>query len=46
MAIRIAADISKNQAGNIERGKVNVTLFTATAIANALEIQLKELFDY
>lgn len=44
--LEVAADISKNQVGNIERGEVNITLITATAIAKALDIPLKDLFDY
>lgn len=40
------AGISKNQIGNIERGEVNITLITATAIASVLKIALKELFDF
>ena len=43
--LELKAEISKNQVGNIERGEVNITLITATAIAKALEISLKELFD-
>lgn len=44
--LEVTADISKNQVGNIERGEVNITLITATAIAKALNIPLKDLFDY
>lgn len=44
--LEFMADISKNQVGNIERGEVNITLITATAIAKALNIPLKDLFDY
>ncbi|WP_293298812.1 helix-turn-helix transcriptional regulator [Pedobacter sp. UBA4863] len=44
--LEVAAEISKNQVGNIERGEVNITLTTATAIAKALNIPLKDLFDY
>jgi DNA-binding XRE family transcriptional regulator len=44
--LELIAEISKNQVGNIERGEVNITLITATAIAKALNISLKELFDY
>jgi transcriptional regulator with XRE-family HTH domain len=42
----LKADISKNQIGNIERGEVNITLITATAISKALEIPTKDLFDF
>ena len=44
--LELNAEISKNQVGNIERGEVNITLITATAISKALNISLKELFDY
>ena len=44
--LELIAEISKNQIGNIERGEVNVTLITATAIARAMDIPLKDLFDY
>lgn len=42
----LKAEISKNQVGNIERGEVNITLITATAISKALDIPTKDLFDY
>jgi transcriptional regulator with XRE-family HTH domain len=44
--LELKAEISKNQVGNIERGEVNITLITATAIAKALDIPLKSLYDY
>jgi transcriptional regulator with XRE-family HTH domain len=44
--LELKAEISKNQVGNIERGEVNITLITATAIAKALNISLRELFDH
>ncbi|MEO6850558.1 MAG: helix-turn-helix transcriptional regulator [Mucilaginibacter sp.] len=44
--LELKAEISKNQVGNIERGEVNITLITATAIAKALAIPLKDLYDY
>lgn len=44
--LEFKAEISKNQVGNIERGEVNITLITATAIAKALDIPLKDLYDY
>ncbi|WP_414706181.1 helix-turn-helix domain-containing protein [Runella zeae] len=40
------ANLSKNQVGNIERGEVNTTISTANAIAQALEIDLFELFRW
>lgn len=44
--LELKAEISKNQIGNIERGEVNITLITASAIAKALDIHLKDLYDY
>jgi DNA-binding XRE family transcriptional regulator len=44
--LELKAEISKNQVGNIERGEVNITLITATAIAKALDVPLKVLYDY
>ena len=44
--LEFIANISKNQVGNIERGEVNITLITSIAIAKALDIPLKDLFDY
>ena len=44
--LSLKAEISKNQVGNIERGEVNITLITATAISKALGIQTKDLFDF
>lgn len=40
------ADLSKNMIGNIERGEVNPTLTTISALAKGLEISPKELFDF
>jgi hypothetical protein len=37
---------SKNQIVNIKRGEVNTTLSTLTLIAIALDIPVKELFDF
>ena len=44
--LALKADISKNQIGNIERGEVNATVISITAIAKALEISPQELFNY
>ena len=44
--LELKAEISKNQVGIIERGEVNITLNTATALAKALNIQVRDLFDY
>lgn len=40
------SDIPKSQIGRIERAKVNTTLKTLVKIANALEIEPKELLDF
>jgi transcriptional regulator with XRE-family HTH domain len=44
--LALKAEISKNQVGNIERGEVNVTLITVTALSKALEISPQELFNF
>ena len=38
-------DIPKNQIGRIERAEINTTIKTIVKIANALEIEPKELFN-
>ena len=38
------ADIPINQVGRIERGEVNTTISTIYALAEALKINVKELF--
>lgn len=40
------ADIPINQIGRIERAEINTSLLTIYKIANALEIDIKELFDF
>lgn len=40
------AKLSFNQIGRIERGEVNTTISSINAIATALEITPKELFDF
>ncbi len=39
-------DVDLSQIYRIEKGMVNPTLSTLNAIANALDITLKDLFDY
>lgn len=39
-------DIPKNQIGRIERAEINTTIKTIVKIANALEIEPKELFNF
>ncbi len=45
-ALSYEADIDLSQVFRIEKGLVNPTLSTLHAIANALGITLKDLFDY
>ena len=40
------ADVPINQIGRIERGEVNTTISTVYAVASALNIKAKELFDF
>lgn len=40
------ANLSKNQIGNIERGEVNTTISTIFVIAKALQIEMKDLFQF
>ena len=46
LQLGLKADISKNQIGNIERGEVNATVISILAIAKALGISPKDLFDF
>lgn len=39
-------DMNFNYIGQIERGEANVTIKTMIAIANALNVELKTLFDF
>lgn len=39
-------DMNFNYIGQIERGEANVTINTIVKIANALDVDLKELFDF
>lgn len=39
-------DIPKTQIGRIERAKINTTIKTIIKIANALDIEPKELLDF
>jgi hypothetical protein len=40
------ANIPINQIGRIERGEISTSLNTIYKIANALEIDIKELFNF
>ncbi|OUL60328.1 helix-turn-helix domain-containing protein [Flavobacterium sp. AJR] len=39
-------NIPQNQIGRIERAEINTTVKTLVKIANALDIEPKELFDF
>ncbi|MCC9018099.1 MULTISPECIES: helix-turn-helix domain-containing protein [Flavobacterium] len=39
-------DIPRNQIGRIERAEINTGIRTLVKIANALDIEPKELFDF
>lgn len=39
-------DMNFNYIGQIERGEANVTMKTMIVLANALEVELKTLFDF
>ncbi|MEJ0104711.1 MAG: helix-turn-helix transcriptional regulator [Bacteroidota bacterium] len=40
------ADIPLSQVGRIERGEINPTVSTVAAIASALKVELKEVFNF
>ncbi|MBV4356306.1 helix-turn-helix domain-containing protein [Pinibacter aurantiacus] len=40
------ADIPLSQVGRIERGEINPTISTLAAIATALRVELKEIFNF
>ena len=39
-------DMNFNYIGQTERGEANVTIKTMRILANALDVELKELFDF
>ena len=39
-------DMNFNYIGQIERGEANVTIHTMHVIADALDVAMKELFDF
>lgn len=45
-SLAYASDIPISQIGRIERGEINTTISTIKAIAKALEIPVKDLFDF
>jgi transcriptional regulator with XRE-family HTH domain len=40
------ADIPISQVGRIERGEINTTISTIKALSKALDIPVKEMFDF
>ncbi len=46
MKLAEIVDMNFNYIGQIERGEANVTIKTMKLLANALQIEVKELFDF
>ena len=46
MKLAEMVDINFNYIGQIERGEANVTIHTMHIIADALDVEMKELFDF
>ena len=40
------SNVSRSQINAIERGDINTTISTLKALASALDMELKELFDF
>ena len=45
MKLAEIVDMNFNYIGQIERGEANVTIHTMKVLADALDIEMKELFD-
>ena len=45
-SLAFAADIPISQVGRIERGEINTTISTVKALSIALNINIKDLFDF
>lgn len=45
-SLAYASDIPISQIGRIERGEINTTICTAKVLAKALDVDIKELFDF
>ena len=45
-SLAYAADIPISQIGSIERGEINTTISTVKALAVALNISVKDLFEF
>lgn len=46
MKLAEIVDMNFNYIGQIERGEANVTIKTMRVLANALDVELKVLFDF
>ncbi len=46
MKLAEIVNMNFNYIGQIERGEANVTIKTMITIANALDVELRELFDF
>ena len=46
MKLAEIVDMNFNYIGQIERGEANVTIKTMIVLANALDVELKALFDF
>lgn len=46
MKLAEIVDMNFNYIGQIERGEANVTIKTMCVLANALDVELKVLFDF
>jgi len=46
MKLAEIVNMNFNYIGQIERGEANVTIKTMIVLANALDVELKELFDF
>ncbi len=44
--LAFSSDIPISQVGRIERGEINTTISSVKVIAIALEIEIKDLFDF
>lgn len=44
--LAIDSDIPTNQIGRIERGEISTTIGTLFAISQALDIEIRELFNF
>ena len=46
MKLAELVDMNFNYIGQIERGEANVTIKTMRVLANTLDVELKDLFDF